>query len=313
MLRYYYGLVPDDPLPTGTRELGTNVHTALEGLYGYSLDPLAVLQLIYGAAIESHPEYEDKIKADWDLATAMVQGYQEQVISENWDADLRVVGTEQELRVPLPGVDGVDLRGQLDQIVMEVSSGLLRFLDFKTAASFEAHTILELNRQFRTYSVLLHLHHGTVPGQPAPDGVPVVMGGIIRTLRRTKRTERAKPPFYATDPINYNPEQLDATLRRIQWVCTQIRELRAALDAAGGDLATFNRIQRSMAGPVPMPSDCSWRCEASKGLCVAMDDGSDWVGMAFRSGRWKQDDPYAHYERRGITALRQKLGTQLAG
>jgi hypothetical protein len=96
-------------------------------------------------------------------------------------------------------------------------------------------------------------------------------------------------------------------------VAAQIREARSALDAATAQgMDALNNVQRSICGPVPVPSDCSWRCDLSKGLCVAMDDGSDWVGMMFRSGRWVQGNPYLHYEQRGMAALRDQLA-QLRG
>lgn len=307
MIRYYYAMVPAEPAVTGNMQLGTRVHTALEALYGYDLDPLMVLAVIYAAEIEQHPDHETELRKEWDLANAMVGGYMEWALSEGKDADYRVVATEQEIRVPLPQVDGVDLRGQLDQIMMEISSGFLKFRDWKTADGFDMHSLVELNPQFRLYAVLMHLRAGTRPGED-PQGRQVPMGGLITTLRRCKRTERSKPPYYQTDPLNYNPEQLDATLIGAQQTCREIMSARAALDWAGPqDMATFNRIQRGMLRPVPVTTDCKWRCEASRGLCVGMDDGSDWVGMLFRSGRWVQGDPYAHYDQRGMARLRGQI------
>jgi hypothetical protein len=304
LIRYYYCMVPAEPAVTGNMQLGTRVHTALEALYGYDLDPLVVLQVTYGAEIEAHPEHEAELRKEWDLANAMVQGYMEWSVSEGKDADYRVTATEQEIRVPLPGVDGVDLRGQLDQIMLEVSTGFLKFRDWKTADGFDMHHLLELNPQFRLYSVLMHLRGGTRPGTDPQ----VPMGGLVTTLRRCKRTERAKPPFFQTDPVNYNPEQLDATLIGAQQTCREIMAARAALDWAGPQsMEVFNRMQRGIARPVPVITDCKWRCELSRGLCVAMDDGSDWVGMLFRSGRWVQGDPYAHYDQRGMAALRGQI------
>lgn len=307
LARYYYGLVPADPIPYSNMQLGTRVHTALEGLYGYELDPLVVLEVIYGTAITEHPEHEEGLRKEWDLAHAMVQGLIEWTVSEGADADYRLLGTEMDIRVPLPQVDGVELRGQLDQIARQVSTGFLRFRDWKTSDGFEDHATMELDPQFRLYSVLLHLANGTRPGDD-PQGRDVPMGGLITTLRRVKRTERAKPPFYQTTPVLYNPEQLDATLLRVQQICREIMEARRQLDwASGQDMATLNRIQRSVCRPVPVKRDCSWRCELSKGVCVSMDDGADWVGMLFRSGRWVQGDPYAHYEQRGIRALKDQI------
>src|SRR5215469_13574623 len=53
---WYWGYVPADPAPTGLRNLGGRVHTALEGWYGYGLDPLMIINLLYAAAVEEHPD-----------------------------------------------------------------------------------------------------------------------------------------------------------------------------------------------------------------------------------------------------------------
>lgn len=307
MVKYYYGLVPADPRPVGNMQLGSRVHTALEGLYGYDLDPLAVLKVLYENELERRPDAEDALRKEWDLAHAMVQGLMEWVISEGKDADWRVLSTEMELAVPLPRVEGVYLRGQLDLVERQVSTGHLKFRDWKTADSFEDHSIMELDTQFPLYTIMLHLRAGTRPGDD-PQGKDIPMGGRITTLRRVKRTERAKPPFYQTDPVNYNPEQLDSKLRWAQQICREIMSARQSLDwASPQDMATFNNIQRTVTRPVPIKRDCSWRCELSSGGCVAMDDGSDWVGMLFRSGRWVQGDPYAYYEQRGIRAIKDQI------
>jgi len=309
MTRYYYGFHLADPPPVGNAQLGIKVHTAMEALYGYDLDPLAVLTLLYGQDIEARPEYEEQLRKEQELAAAMVSGYLEWAISESVDADLRLEKAEAEIRIPMPGFPGVELRARLDQILHEISTGHRLFLDFKTADSFDAHTILELNPQFRFYSVLMHLQAGIDWTGPYPDFITPPMGGIIRTLRRCKRTERARPPFYASDPFRYNPDQLTTTWLRTSRIVGEIMEARAALDevaARGGDMALLNSVQRHRLRPVPIATDCKWRCELSKGVCVGMDDGSDWAGM-LRSPRFEQGDPYAYYERGTLDGIRRQL------
>jgi hypothetical protein len=312
MITYFLGFVPAVTVPVGTAQLGIRVHTALEGLYGYDADPLKVLDLLYRTAIEANPDYESELRKEWELARAMVEGYCEWVLMENVDADFKVVSTEEDVKVAVPGLPGVLLRMRLDQVLQQISTGFQFFLDFKTAASFDAHETLELHTQFKTYSVGSYLRAGLDWAQPHPDFAPVVGGGIIRTLRRVKRTERAVPPFYRHDPFRYNPEQLTATLARIQKIAGEIMTARAHLDSGyappyNGDLEVINSIQRYHLRPVPIPADCSWRCPASSGLCVAMDDGSSWPEMLERSGRWRRGDPYAHYEEGGIAGIRDQL------
>lgn len=312
-LRYYLGFIPAHEHPVSAAKLGTRVHTSLEALYGYGLDPLMVLKVLYGAEIEEHSDFEAELRSEWELANAMVSGYMEWAIAEGIDADMNVMSTEQDVRVPLPGLPGVELRARLDQAVQEISTGWVYFRDWKTAGNFDTHQILELNPQFRLYSVIMHLRHGIPFDGPVPDGLIVPAGGIITTLRRVKRTEKSKPPYYQQDTFRYSPEQLHATLIRAQTVCAEIMSARARMDESyqrsEGALPQINAAQRSVCRPVPLGADCSWRCDASKGLCVSMDDGADWPGMLLQSGRWVQGDPYAYYEKDGLAAIRTQLAS----
>ena len=318
MLSYYLGYQLADEEVTGNRILGTRIHSALEGYYGYDLDPLAVLGILYQIELDASPEFEHELIAERDLATAMVEGYVEWATAEGIDAGLKVVATEQELILPLPGVEGVQLRAKLDQVVLNEQTGLLSFLDWKTAATFERHEILMLNRQFKFYSMMQKLatqphddhHYG-----PAPEGLPRVDGGILRTLRRVKRTEKAKPPFYAEDQFRYDPETINSMLARTQRAGYEIRKARQALDwvytEGQGDLELLNVVQRSLFPPTEIETDCSWRCPFVQ-LCPMLDDGSDWAGALTQSGRYRQENPYAYYDNQNdpLHRVRQVLGQQ---
>lgn len=301
-LSYYLGYQTAAEEVTGHRILGIRVHTALQGFYGYGLDPLAVLGVLYQIELDASPEFEAELTAERDLASAMVEGYLEWIAAEGKDAGLTVVAAEQELRVPLPGIEGAELRAKLDQAVYNEQTGLLSFLDFKTAADFERHEVLALNPQFRYYSVMQQLAAG--PGAPAVDG------GIIRTLRRVKRTSRSKPPYYAQDEFRYNPEILASTLAKMQRLGAEIIDARRMLDWAytegGGDLELVNVVQRSMFPPTPIETDCRWRCPFVT-LCPMMDDGSDWAGALTRGGQYRQENPYQYYSDDPLHRVRQVL------
>lgn len=317
-LQYYLGYQLASENPVGTRQLGTRVHTALEAHYGYQVDPVAVLAVVYRLAIEKDPEYEQELRKEHELAAIMVSGYLEWVDTEAKDASLQVVAVEADVRVPLPGLPGVLLRARMDQVVRDLLTGFLSFLDHKTADGFDSHTLLELNGQFKFYS-LVQLLALSIPidGSEPPPGAPVVMGGKINTLRRVKRTEKSKPPYYARDDIRYGPEVVMSTLAKTQRICSQIMEARQELGqlyygypAVNGGvpptIEMINIVQRSTLFPNQMPRDCSWSCPFSSGLCVGMDDGSDWAGM-LASGRFVQGDPYGYYEKGGIASIRNEL------
>lgn len=127
-LTYYLGMVPTQEVPVGNRQLGTRVHTALEGLYGYDLDPLMILQILYRAAIEAFPEYEEELLKERTYAEAMVDGYIMWLAEEGADADQRVVATETDMVVPIPGYDSVLLRSRMDQVFQRISDGALGFI-----------------------------------------------------------------------------------------------------------------------------------------------------------------------------------------
>lgn len=312
-VHYYLGFCPVTRNPCSSAQLGTRVHTAMEGLYGYRLDPLATLATVYAAEITAWPDYEPDLRKEWDMANAMASGYMEWAVSEGIDADWHVMNTEQDVSVALPGVPGVELRARLDVTGQEVSTGFLYFLDWKTSDTFQAHEVLELNPQFKLYALISHLLHGMPLDQPLPPGCPVAGGGMVRTMRRCKRTERSKPPYFRHDQFRYPPEQLQSTLVRAGQIATEILNARQALDwcyaesGGQGALSVLNHVQRSVCRPVPILTDCSWRCGLSRGLCTSMDDGADWAGMLERSGGWERQDPYAYYERDGLAAVKSQL------
>jgi RecB family exonuclease len=302
-LTYYLGLQPATPEVTGVRILGTRVHTALQGKYGYDLDPLMILRMLYATALQQHPDWESELLTEQDTTLKMVEGYLEWISETGADAGLEVVATEEDVTVPLPGLEGVRLRAKLDQVLLDHQTGLLSFLDHKTGDLAKVDG-LDKDPQFRFYSVVQRLRDTREPGVVAVDG------GIMNVLRRTKRSARSKPPYYIREPVRYNDEVLDASLRRIRSVCREITTYRDVLDeeyAENSSLEHINKIQREGFPPNPIERDCDWRCPASSGLCVAMDDGSDWSSIITKSGRYKLGDPYQYYADDPLADVRAAL------
>jgi hypothetical protein len=307
LLKYYLGYTPDADEVTGNRILGTRIHAALEGYYGYGMDPLSVLHLIYQLALQDFPDSERELIIERDLGSAMIEGYIEWLSAEGKDAGLTVVATEADVSVPLPGVPGVNLRAKLDQVTLDEATELLSFLDHKTAATFERHEILMLNPQFRFYSLVQKLAAREVPGAPR------VLGGLVNTLRRVKRTDKSKPPYYQRDPFRFNEDMINATLLKVTGLARKIVAARNSLDwiytEGHADLTLLNAFQQINLPPTPIETDCSWRCPHVQ-LCPMMDDGSDWVGALVRSGHYRQEDPYAYYDRDPLSRVRQALAAQ---
>ncbi|HEY2638932.1 MAG TPA: PD-(D/E)XK nuclease family protein [Streptosporangiaceae bacterium] len=312
LLTYYYGLVPADEIPYGNRQLGSRVHTCLEGRYGYGLDSLTVMMLLYNIEISKHPEFEIELKAERAMAEAMLTGYEEWLAESGEDADLEVVATETDLQVPLPGVGGVMLRARMDQVYRSLSDGVLGFMDYKTG-SFERHESLALDPQMKFYSLMQFLatQGEPVPGMELRTDVPVINGGKLTTLRRVKRTAAAKPPFYQRDDFRFTIDQLSAHLLKVQKVAGEIVQARDQLNSvsavAGIDMTVFNTVQRRDLYPTPILGNCEWWCPFSAGPCVMMDDGSDWVGALFQSGKYVQADPYEYYRSDALRTIREEL------
>lgn len=301
-LTYFLGFVPTDEPATGNRQLGSRVHTALEGYYGYQLDPMTVLALLYQIEAEARPDLAEELAKEHDLSSAMVSGYLEWVAEEGADADYETVATETDLTIPLPGFSEVQLRARLDQVMLRSSDGALLFRDYKTGAGFDRVEDLIMDPQMRFYTLIQHL--------ASPPGGPKIAGGLITSLRRVKRTAKAEPPFYRNDPFTYNPEVIAATERRVSSVVSEILAARAGLDdvyqRTGGDLAALNEHQRRELYPTWIQNDCKWWCPMRE-VCPMMDDGSDWPGPLVRSGRFRQADPYDYYRNDAMRTIREQM------
>ena len=303
LLHHYLGYALEAAQVVGNQILGIRIHAALEGYYGYDLDPLTVLGVLYQLALDEFPEYESDLLAERDLATAMIEGYIEWIAAEGKDATLTSVATEAEVIVPLPGVPGVELRAKLDAVVYDSRSELLSFLDHKTAASFDRHEIMELDPQFRFYSLVQRI--------ASQDNGMRVLGGYVNTLRRVKRTDRSRPPYFQRDPFRFNEQMIDATLLKVQGLARHILATREWLDwlytQGQSDLTLLNQFQQAELPPTPILTDCSWRCPFTA-LCPMMDDGSDWAGALTRSGHYKAEDPQSYYGRDPLKLVRQTMG-----
>jgi hypothetical protein len=316
LVEYYFGMLPADPNPASTRDQGLRWHTAMEAHYGPAhLDPGFVLDVLYGMAIEQHPESERDLQAAHEMAKIMAEGYLETVAAEGWDARLKVVEPEAEVRIDLPGWEGiVQLRAKLDQVYYNEDDGTYGFLDHKSAANFEREEMIRSDPQIRLYSLIAWLAtQGTVPQiGAAPEiipGRPLVAGGIIRTARRVKRTAKARPPFYLNTPFRHPPELLAATLLSTQQVVGEIMNARRQLDAAGSLPEQLHFIQLTATRPVPIIRDCANMCPLASGQCQLMDESLGWIDALWKSGKFVSGDPYARYTRGGLQEIQAYLAT----
>ncbi len=291
-ITYYLELSPDPARasPVGTMHVGTRIHTALEAWYGYQINPIAVLNWDYDQVIFERPDFLAELERERDLGVLMLEGYLEWSESEGIDAGYVIVATEHEERATITTASGdeVVLRGKLDQVVRRESDGALLARDFKTVAVLERPEMLVLGTQLRHYALLQALN--------ARETGQRIEGGQFIMLRRVKRSQNSKPPFFATVEVHLNRNDLNSYYLHAREVTNEILRARTRLDA-GEDY-------RSVA--YTTPSDfCNWGC-AYKLQCPLLDDGSRWQDALATS--FSHCNPYARYESDKIQDIRRALG-----
>lgn len=279
---------PESASPVGKAQLGGNIHLALEAWYHRGVDPLAALRWAYAERIAERPEWAGDLERERDLGLAMLEGFVAWAAAEAIDADLRVVGVERVLRVPVETRRGpVVLRGKLDQLVERATDGAYLARDWKTVDALTKANALVLDQQMRFYALLMSL---ALRGEGRR-----VDGALYVMLRRVKRTLRAQPPFYAQVHVTYNRHDLNATYARATEVAARIVETGEALDAGADHHAVA----------YPNPTDfCAWGCPFYL-ACPLLDDGSrawDLLEATFEVA-----DPYAYYDDDRIERLARAL------
>jgi hypothetical protein len=297
MLKYYeqLSIPPSSESSTGVMKLGTRLHVVLEYMYGWNADPYHVLSVIYQHEKQyQSPETVDELTKEHQLAVKMIEGYLEWLDETGADEDIEIVSTERDVAVD--GPHGVTLRARLDMRVRQRSTGTIRFIDHKTLADLNGKAAtLEKDPQMRFYALVDKLEALQEKRDERAEG------GIYNMIRRSKRTARAKPPFYARVETDYNDETLRSVYFKIHAVIGEIVEARRRLDT-GED-------HRTVAYPNP-GADCSWKCEFAA-MCPLMDDGSRWRDMV--AGEYVKADPYSYYlpsEIPNLVKLRDKNSTE---
>jgi RecB family exonuclease len=279
---------------TGALAFGSRIHLCLERMYTTGEDPLEVYEELHGKAVYDllsremtfgfvDDDLRKKLQGERELAHAMLEGYVAWVQETGLDEGIRFAGAEVVVEVA-SGIEGVRLRGKLDQRIYREIDGARLFRDFKTAAGLtDGPRMLPIDEQMKFYMMLERLDAmSKIGGEPTEPTV----GGLYTMLKKVKRTARAQPPFYAQVEVHHNRLELESmwlrTHRRIQ----EILEARRELDA-GGD-------QRYWVYPRPS-RDCSWDCPFLT-VCPMMDDSKPDVWEAMLNDLYEPRDPYERYQ-----------------
>lgn len=283
-LSSYRGLVPREEKLTGPLPLGSRVHNALELYYreGVDLfeayaDLLSVDRLLFSQSMQANDDAASKkFNDEAELGRVMLEGYLEWVEETNADHGLEVVGVEKIIsHRPTEFGGKVELRGKLDLIIRDKFNGFLASFDHKTAAGFDTYNKYALmSEQLMFYTSIMVASHER----------EIIDGGIYNLLKKSKRTARAKGPFYTRMHIRFNKTTLQSFWLRTLGTVRDMMSTRKQLDeGVPHQLAAY-----------PRPSnDCSWKCPFYQG-CTMFDDGSraeEWLAANFVVG-----NPDARYD-----------------
>lgn len=274
---------------TGAALLGTRIHAAMEAYYGYDIDPLGALAVIYDGERQRRPECALSLTAEQEWAHTMVSGYLDWAAETGVDEEYEVVATERAIEVPILMTNGemAIVTGKLDQIVRRRSDGALLLRDWKTVGTLHKADLLVLDEQMRVYSALLTI---------ANDGMRVD-GALFAMLLRSKRTARATGPFYDQVHISYNGHDHVSMLSRLRGTLSDMDQVTKQLD-----IGTDHQV---VAYPSPMTDRCGWDC-TFKHVCPLYDDGSRAEDAT--RGNFIQRDPYAYRNDDLINQVRAAFG-----
>lgn len=276
-LTYFYrwGINPDTAPATSAALLGTRIHASLEAYYGYGIDPVLALDVIYDHELSKRPECEPELLKEKSYAVVMVSGFMEWTAENGTDEEYDVVEVERAVEVPILLTNGemAIASGKLDQIVRRKIDGALCVRDWKSVGTLSKADLIVLDLQMRVYSALLTI---------ASDGMRVD-GALYAMLLRSKRTARATGPFYEQIHINYNGAEHMNMLTRLRGVLDDMdrvtRQLKQGVD------------HRLVAYPNPMTDRCGWDCPFTQ-VCPLFDDGSR--AEAAMEANYLRKDPYGY-------------------
>jgi RecB family exonuclease len=284
-----YGLRPENEKATNVAKLGTRIHCALEAYYGYDLDPIKALRVIYYLAEKENPFAADDLEKEHGYAKAMVEGFIQWSEEEGIDAALEVIATEHLEEQPLILDDGtaINLVAKLDQKVRRLTDGAILFRDWKTVGTLSKAHLLVLNEQMRFYSLLEALSARATDERAD--------GGLYTMLLRSKRTAKANGPFYREVEVAFNEHDHDSMLRRTKRTAGRIVAVTNELNAGRSHLDVVE----------PNEGDyCGWGCPFTL-ICPMMDDGSRWEDAL--QANFIKRDPFYYYGTGLIDSVRASL------
>ena len=277
--------------PGSALSIGNLVHDALAAYYDHaqSIHPVEYAAASLSLAIQDSPAEEAALTEEYELVQIMLSGYMEWLEETGADSDLRILGSESMVRVPLRNAQGeeigITLLSKLDAPIERISDGAKLALEHKTTDSFSEQTRLEfkINAQFLTEHLARFLD--SIEKGATPDEAHATCTGVlVNLIRKVKRTAAAKPPFYAREEIHHNIIELRNHWLHVVAKATEITQATARLDAG--------ESHHSVCPPTPIKGLCHWDCQFFR-VCHLADDGSDFEGAL--DAVYVEHDPLERY------------------
>jgi hypothetical protein len=259
--------------------IGSRVHDALAVYYDPDkrIDPLEYLAQSIEADVLAHPAHETDVRKEGALAVAMMEGYVQWCEETGADVGMELLKAEGATEVEL--APGLHLLTKMDAQVRMPDGSRLN-LEHKTVGDLSTPIqALQLDTQCLTEHLAEYLEL-KLKGEEEDRAE----GVLYNMLRKSKRTVRAKPPFYARVPVRHNIHELRSHWEHVMAIASEIVAAQAALDSGA----------RHQAVAPPNPTrDCKWQCPFFQ-ICPMLDDGSD-VEQAI-ADLYVQGDPLARYD-----------------
>lgn len=281
--QWYYDYVLDfrpPEKPTGPLALGSRVHAALEALYrGETDDPVAWIDQRGKDDLAALDYNQDAKPWDWDqMYEDMIIGrncmklYMEWLAETGADDNNRTVSVEEKVECPI--LDGrVILRGKVDLLQEDITSGLLCSTDFKTTGDWSGDLRGQLERSYQHWCYLIALQHNY------PDrNVECAQYTVLRKVKKIPSTP-PKSPLVSRFSVPSTRRSIATKRAQIERIALEMLNLRGKEDQA-----VF----------YPTPSRaCSW-CEY-KSPCDIADESQEAAVAILSSGKYVQGTRYDRY------------------
>lgn len=286
--KWYYDYVldfrPAEKL-TGPLALGTRVHSALEALYlGETTDPVAWIDQKGRedlANLDVNPDTKpwdyDQMYEDMIIGRNCATLYMEWLAESNADANYRTVSVEEKVEVPI--LDGrAILRGKVDLLQEDVTSGLLCSNDFKTYARDDGLRD-QLERSYQHWCYLIALQH-VYPER-------IVECAQYTLLRKVKKIPAVAPksPLIQRFTVPATRRSIGAKKAQIERIALEMLNLRDKTDPA-----VF----------YPSPGKpCTW-CDY-KAPCDIADESTEAALALLGNGKYVSGTRYDRYKDREVS------------